>query len=120
MTIHAQLVAQIPVYVLHRWSVSDSVTPCALGLPGAPYPTSVSPATARKLVLGFSRFSFLALREGGVDTMGPEMIPIIGAGSFFHFWFLASSRLPLRAVELPISVNYFRRIPVTDGSRVGR
>lgn len=80
---------QLPVHDLHRWSVPHSVTSCALGLLGVPYPTTVSRATARKLVLGLTRFSFLALREGGVDTMGPETIPIIGAGSFFHFCFFS-------------------------------
>lgn len=60
MTITALLVVQMPVFDVHRWSVSHSVTPCALGLPGAPYSTTVSPATARKLVLGLTRFSFRA------------------------------------------------------------
>jgi hypothetical protein len=47
--------------------------------------------------------------------MEPEIIPIIGA-ALFSIRSLLLPVLPIRAVELPIPVNYFSNIPVINGT----
>jgi hypothetical protein len=78
---------------LHCWSLPHSeLPPARLVSPVLRTPPTVPPATARKLVLCHLT-RFLYVLKGGVDTMGPEIFPIIGA-TFFHFYFLASRSAP--------------------------